>query len=1031
MKTNLIKLSVFILACLPVPILAKPAPNAIPVVVSAQARPAERAAAEELAGYLGRIYPGERFTVAKQLPPSGRAILVGSVAGEPRLKGLLDSLPTEPESFVVATARGGELGVIAGADSRGVVYGVYGLLEKLGCGFYLSYETVAPARKEPLSFEGWQLANRPMVKERLMLNWHNFLSGCSTYNLEDWNAWTLQSQKLGYNGILLHCYGNNPMISYTFNGKTKPVGYLSTSVKGRDWFTMHVNDVRKIWGGEVFSSPVFGADAGLVPDEQRVAAARKLMGQVFEYAKNRSMDVFLAMDVDTLFALPQELILTLPESARFASTDQMSYANSTRIPPKVWIPNPDTPEGYKFYRTQIEAVMKAYPQITTLIAWFRVYTDKTALLNLKVEQMPAEWQQQYKAEMARNPEVAQYEITPAMFAASRIVRAYQRAMKELGHEKVDVAVGSWRFKYGRAANYFLPKAVKMFALNFEIYNGKRPEDEQMDVSRLPALGSQRPLIPIFWAHHDDGAYIGRAYPPTEKLYSRLKEANASGFGINHWTSRPLDLFLVAQIKQVWNNSLDQPLLPICEEFAERSFGAGAKEIMAKYLQKWATGAPAFGRDTMDRFQTEPLKNVEAKIKGCKERIKLLDTVDLKQMTPEQQNRWKYFRSLEEYIIAFHEDHPKFEKAEKLWKEGDYDAAVEVLSQSRPEPIIEQFARFSSLGGMTMGEKGLVISMNTRWLSHYVRLRQALGMEPIRYQFGPTSHDPIAQGEGRFTFFFDNQRRLWQTLGEKATGAETFTRDAETTDITRSGIQSDKPIRLALEPIMYPAPFGPRPGRYNLRLTMLDPSSTAVGQRVFDVSVRTQAVGETYSFEPVRAAYLRLSFSGTETQPVSIKEVYLSSLKREEGVARVTAANAAKDHPAENVLDSSADSAWTSAGPERWLQFRLDPQAQTSEIKVLWSGKQPPFELQVSDDGQSWRKIEHHTVAAAEKTAESKPDRVDIFQLAGGANRVLIRNYPHPITAKPWEKVELILTPVTGKAVLCAAELEPVDIQNGR
>ena len=192
--------------------------NEIPVVVSPAAAPVVRLSAQELAGYLQKIYPRERFVIAEQLPESGRGILVGSV----------------------------------GADSRGVAYGVYGLLEKLGCGFYLSYDAISPPRREPFSLDGWQLADRPLVHDRLVFNWHNFLSGCSTWNLPDWKAWILQSQKQGYNAIMVHAYGNNPMVTFTFNGKTKPVGYLSTTAKGRDWSTMHVNDVRRMWGGEVF-----------------------------------------------------------------------------------------------------------------------------------------------------------------------------------------------------------------------------------------------------------------------------------------------------------------------------------------------------------------------------------------------------------------------------------------------------------------------------------------------------------------------------------------------------------------------------------------------------------------------------------------------------------------------------------------------------------------------------------------------------------------------------------------------------------
>jgi hypothetical protein len=61
-----------------------------------------------------------------------------------------------------------------------------------------------------------------------------------------------------------------------------------------------------------------------------------------------------------------------------------------------------------------------------------------------------------------------------------------------------------------------------------------------------------------------------------------------------------------------------------------------------------------------------------------------------------------------------------------------------MAACHPEQIIKQSAGFSA-AGITRGEQGLVVSLNTRWLSHYVRLRQLLGVEPVRYKFGPTSH----------------------------------------------------------------------------------------------------------------------------------------------------------------------------------------------------------------------------------------------------------------------------------------------------
>ncbi len=77
-----------------------------------------------------------------------------------------------------------------------------------------------------------------------------------------------------FNTIMVHAYGNNPMFTFRFAGEDKPVGYLATTRSGRDWGTQHVNDVRRLYGGEVFRSPVFGAGAALVPETERAPAAK-------------------------------------------------------------------------------------------------------------------------------------------------------------------------------------------------------------------------------------------------------------------------------------------------------------------------------------------------------------------------------------------------------------------------------------------------------------------------------------------------------------------------------------------------------------------------------------------------------------------------------------------------------------------------------------------------------------------------------------------------------------------------------------
>ena len=47
------------------------------------------------------------------------------------------------------------------------INGVYALLEKLGWGFYLSYDAAPPPRTVPFDFAGWELADTPVFADRV------------------------------------------------------------------------------------------------------------------------------------------------------------------------------------------------------------------------------------------------------------------------------------------------------------------------------------------------------------------------------------------------------------------------------------------------------------------------------------------------------------------------------------------------------------------------------------------------------------------------------------------------------------------------------------------------------------------------------------------------------------------------------------------------------------------------------------------------------------------------------------------------
>ena len=60
------------------------------------------------------------------------------------------------------------------------------------------------------STAGWDLADQPLTPTRLVFDWHNFLSGCSTWDLSDCQIGSRRRREC-VSTQSVHPYGNNPM----------------------------------------------------------------------------------------------------------------------------------------------------------------------------------------------------------------------------------------------------------------------------------------------------------------------------------------------------------------------------------------------------------------------------------------------------------------------------------------------------------------------------------------------------------------------------------------------------------------------------------------------------------------------------------------------------------------------------------------------------------------------------------------------------------------------------------------------------
>ncbi len=745
-------------------------------------------AAEELNKYLNQAYTGVTFIAGDENANSNIQFLLTEQARDL----VTESLPTREESFKIIQ-KDEKLYIIA-PDERGLLNATYALLEKLGCGFYISGDVV-PKSEKWAGFEAWEMEDEPLTGDRFLLNWHNFLSGCSGWNLEDWQKWINQANKMRYNGIMVHAYGNNPMFSFEYLDEKKQTGYLNNTSSGRDWGNPHVNDVRRMVGGELFDAPVFGALPSFATEENKEKEVTELMQQVFQYAEDRGTKVIFALDFDTWMATPRNIVEKLPREAVF----ELIGGHIA--------PNPDHPEGYKYYKQVLASLIEKYPQIDQLSVWHRGPGSDgfhgSIWMSFPYEKFPEDWKKEYKQKLRDNTELKDNVTATSTFAYGKLIAAIQKARDELKPE-LEISSGSWFFSWLPYADAMYPENAPIIALDWSVHFDKKETQ-----SIIAAAGKNREVYPVVWAHHDDHRYIGRPYTPWENLSDKLEKSNSSGFGIIHWTTHPLDLYFTSSARQVWKATKNEALQRTVKNYVVTRFGEN--DGLEDYYMDWLTKGPMFGRETSSHFVDLGKQLLGNKLESwavmedkTKKRLELLSDIPMF----EENTYLKYQKAMEEFYLSFFRSQQLFEQAFDLAMNNEVAKAKEAMQKANPDEAIRKFIDATGLIGFSRGEKALVFSMNTRWKTDFINLRQYLGMEPVRFNFSPTQHDPLAAYAGEYTFFIDSDSNYWYGLGNKELNtAQVFSEKSVLENIKDSYLLLDNEMQIPLKMRVFDIPTG--------------------------------------------------------------------------------------------------------------------------------------------------------------------------------------------------------------------------------
>jgi hypothetical protein len=300
----------------------------VTVFIPSDASPVERYAAGELRKYLAILYHLDA-PICGGYPAAlaGPAIVIG----DPRdHAGLASSAWPElsADGFCLRTVRSDPpVLVVAGGSGRGVLFGVYELVERWGVRFLLSGD-VLPEQPEPLRLTGFDECLEPAYPLRAMRPMANLPEGSAAWSLADFTGFIDQMAKLKFNTFAFVIMESGPWLDYEFRGLERPAGDIFYGYR----FPIDDDFVgQELFAGQSeFYSPVLAPARN---DEERKRFGIGLVRAIIAHCKSR--------DLLTLLIFP---LLEPPTALKHACNEWASLP----------LPDPKSLKGAHFTVTPVE-----------------------------------------------------------------------------------------------------------------------------------------------------------------------------------------------------------------------------------------------------------------------------------------------------------------------------------------------------------------------------------------------------------------------------------------------------------------------------------------------------------------------------------------------------------------------------------------------------------------------------------------------------------------------------------------------------
>lgn len=214
----------------------------------------------------------------------------------------------------------------------------------------------------------------PSFSVRGTLPWHNFLSGPTAWNFDDYKSYLdgLAARNLNFVGF--HCYTGGaeryvnyvePLIRVEYR-HVLPLAEFDTSITARWGYWPMTTDRFAFDSKRYFKGKVFGADCAIKAKDNadRYRRAQDLMRNVVEYAHSKGIKICLGFEFGIY---PPEFFSVLPPD---------SFLRSPLLP------DPTHPENIAILDAYISNILEAYPGIDYLWFWLQEQYNPAEKLQL-------------------------------------------------------------------------------------------------------------------------------------------------------------------------------------------------------------------------------------------------------------------------------------------------------------------------------------------------------------------------------------------------------------------------------------------------------------------------------------------------------------------------------------------------------------------------------------------------------------------------------------------------------------------------